>query len=85
MSFTPITSRPWNRPSWESTVMLRSVTFFSFEIMDVMLLTMPMSSLPIISIGAENWLPPLFPDHTALIILYGYFPARCRAFGQVDL
>lgn len=34
-------------PSWLSTEMLRSITPDSFEIIDVMLATMPMSSLPI--------------------------------------
>ena len=46
VSLTPIVRCPWKRPSFESMEMFRSVAFFSLDIMDVMLVTMPMSSRP---------------------------------------
>ncbi len=66
LSVTPTTRYPWKMPSWESMDIFRSDTLFSFEIMEEMLATMPMSSLPITRRVAGRVCPD-FPLQSARI------------------
>ena len=81
VSSTFISRFPLNSPSWLSILMLLIIMFSSLDITLVMLLTMPISSLPII-FNVMVYLESALPLHLACKILY---PKRLRiskAFGQ---
>lgn len=56
------------RPSFESIEMPLIYMFFSFEIIDVMFVTIPISSFPITR-RTVTYLEPIFPDQRALTTL----------------
>ena len=64
VSPTIMVSAPEKSPSFESMLMLRSMIFSSLEMMDVMLLTMPKSSLPT-TWSVMGYLLSPFPAHFA--------------------
>lgn len=82
VSLTPTTTYPWNIPSWESIDMLRRLMSRSLLITDDMLVTMPMSSIPIMLIVAPNC-SPILPDQACLYDAVGVAAAYVAGVGAV--
>ena len=85
LSFTITVRFPWNNPAFVSMEMERSITSFSLEIMDVMLVTIPISSCPTTRSVIGYCDPSDLPDHLALIIRYPNRDIFCWAFGHFVL
>ena len=75
-------SVPENKPSCESMPMLRNVIPVSLEMMEVMFVTIPMSSCPTTRSVMGYWVPWDLPAQRAFTIRYPKRSRRSLAFGQ---